>query len=115
MNPNNQSIINAVGGPQIQPQTASGSMNTTVNPGESAPGVQFGSPSPVNNNPNYARTIMDYFNHNALAGPQPFQQNPLQEGQAGNNASIGGAGWNSFMPNDPYTMMQNLMQMIGNK
>lgn len=114
MNPSNQDIMNAVGGIG-QPQTASASMNTTVNPGENTPGAQFGSQSPVNANPNYARTIMDFFNYNPIAGPRPFQQNPLQEGQAGNNAAVGGAGWNSFMPNDPHTMMQNLLQILGSR
>jgi hypothetical protein len=116
MFPDNQSMINAVSGVGQQPQTAASSMNTTVDAGSNTPGgVSFGSPSPVNNNPNYAQTIMDYFNNNAIAGPAPFQNNPIQQGLEGNQAFSGAGQWNSFLSNDPHVMMQNFIDMLGGR
>lgn len=114
MFPDNQSIINAVGGVGQQPmgQTAANSMNQTTDANFGG-GASYGSPSPVNNNPNYSQTIMDYFNYNPVAGPAPFQSTPVPQGLEGNQAYSGAGQWNSFLSNDPETMMQNLMRVLG--
>lgn len=64
--------------------------------------------SPVNANPNYANTVQGFFNYNPAAGPRPFTSSPLKPGLAGQNSSRGSSGWNSFVGNDPNSVMKAL-------
>lgn len=112
MNPQLQAILQLLlsgGSNSMQnPQNLGWQSNQNSTQDNSTQLPNFSDFSPINANQNYGSTIKRFFNNNPVAGPSQYTNNPVQVGRAGQNASRGNSGWNSFLGNDPSSIMRVL-------